>query len=78
MNSPSDFQITETPTLHFVATGDELRLSQDLQARLDDALRLAEEKAEVVAAAEAHRAASDRLHAASEPFHAASKGFDRA
>ncbi|HEV1286346.1 MAG TPA: hypothetical protein VNU44_13590 [Bryobacteraceae bacterium] len=61
MNSPSDFQITETPTLHFVATGDELRLSQDLQARLDDALRLAEEKAEVVAAAEAHRAASDRL-----------------
>ena len=61
MNSPSDFQITETPTLHFVATGDELQLSQDLQARLDDALRLAEEKPEVVAAAEAHCAVSDRL-----------------
>jgi hypothetical protein len=61
MNSPSDFQITETPTLHFVATGDELRLSRDLQARLDESLRLAEEKPEVVAAAEAHRAASDRL-----------------
>lgn len=61
MNSPSDFQITETPTLHFVATGDEQRLSQDLQARLDESLRQAEEKPEVVAAAEAHRAASDRL-----------------
>jgi len=61
MNSPSDFQITETPTLHFVATGDEQRLSQDLQARLDESLRQAEEKPEVVAAAEAHRVASDRL-----------------
>jgi hypothetical protein len=61
MNSPSDFQITETPTLHFVATGDELRLSQDLQTRLDEALRIAEEKPEVVAASEAHCAASDRL-----------------
>lgn len=61
MNSPPDFQITETPTLHFVATGDEQRLSQDLQARLDDALRLVEEKAEVVAATEGHRAASDRV-----------------
>ncbi len=61
MNSPSDFQITETPTLHFVATGDEQRLSQDLQARLDESLRQAEEKPDVVAAAEAHREASDRL-----------------
>ena len=61
MNSPSDFQITETPTLHFVATGDELRLSQDLQARLDDSLRLAEEKPEVVASRELHCAATDRL-----------------
>jgi hypothetical protein len=60
MNSPSDFQITETPTLHFVATADELRLSQDLLARLEESLRMAEEKPEVVAA-EAHSAASDRL-----------------
>ena len=61
MNSPPDFQITETPTLHFVATGDERRLSQDLQARLDLSLRQAEEKPEVTAAAAAHRAAWDRL-----------------
>ena len=61
MNSPSDFQITETPTLHFVATGDEQRLSDDLQSRLDESLRHAEEKADVLAAAGAHRAALDRL-----------------
>jgi hypothetical protein len=60
MNSPSDFHITETPTLHFVTTGDEQMLSHDLQARLDESLRQAAEKADV-AAAEAHRAASDRL-----------------
>jgi len=61
MNSPADFHITETPTLHFVATGDEQRLSQDLQARLDDSLRQAEEQPEVAAAVEATRAAEDRL-----------------
>jgi hypothetical protein len=61
MNSPPDFQITETPTLHFVATGDEQKLSHDLQARLDESLRHAEGKPEVIAAADAHRAASDRL-----------------
>ena len=61
MNSPSDLHITETPTLHFVTTGDEQALSHDLQARLDESLRQAEEKTGVMAAAEAHRAASDRL-----------------
>jgi UTP:GlnB (protein PII) uridylyltransferase len=61
MNSPPDFHITETPTLHFVATEDEQRLSQDLQARLDESLGQAEEKPEVKAAAEAARAAGDRL-----------------
>src|SRR5271170_1920593 len=61
MNSPPDFHITETPTLHFVATEDEQRLSQDLQARLEESLRQAEEQPEVTAAVEANRTATDRL-----------------
>jgi hypothetical protein len=61
MNSPADFHITETPTLHFVATEDEQRLSQDLQARLEESLGQAEEQAEVTAAVEATRVAADRL-----------------
>jgi hypothetical protein len=61
MNSPPDFQITETPTLHFVATEDEQRLSQDLQARLEESLHHAEEQAEVAVAVEATRAAGERL-----------------
>lgn len=61
MNSPADFYITETPTLHFVATGDEQRLSQDLEARLNESLLLAGEHPEVAAAAEANRALADRV-----------------
>ena len=61
MNSSADFHITETPTLHFVATEDEQRLSQDLQARLEESLRLADEQADVIAATEANRGAEDRL-----------------
>jgi hypothetical protein len=61
MNSSADFHITETPTLHFVATGDELQLSHDLQARLEESLKQAEEQTEVVAAVEANRAAEHRL-----------------
>jgi hypothetical protein len=61
MNSPSDFQITETPTLHFVATEDEQRLSHDLQARLDESLGQAEKQPEVIAAAELHAQAEERL-----------------
>ena len=61
MNSPPDFHITETPTLHFVATDDEQRLSQDLQARMEESLGQAEEQPEVMAAAESTRAAADRL-----------------
>lgn len=57
----SDFYITETPTLHFVATGDEQKLSHDLQARLDEALRQAGENPDVTAAAERNRAAGDRV-----------------
>jgi hypothetical protein len=61
MNSPPDFHITETTTLHFVATGDEQQLSQDLQTRLEESLGQAEEQAEVIAAVEAARATEDRL-----------------
>jgi hypothetical protein len=61
MNSPPDFHITETPTLHFVATEDEQQLSQDLQARLEESLGKAQEQREVKVAAEAARAAGDRL-----------------
>jgi hypothetical protein len=61
MNSPPDFQITETPTLHFVATEDEQKLSQDLQARLEEALGQAETQPEVMAAADAALAAGGRL-----------------
>jgi hypothetical protein len=53
MNSTADFHITETPTLHFVATDDEQKLSQDLQARLEESL--------VTAAAGANRGAQQRL-----------------
>lgn len=61
MNSPADFHITETPTLHFVATDDEQRLSQDLQARMEESLRLAEDQPDVIAAGEANRGAEHRL-----------------
>jgi hypothetical protein len=61
MHSPADFHITDTPTLHFVATEDEQQLTQDLQARLEDALRQAEEQPEVAAAFEATRVAEDLL-----------------
>jgi hypothetical protein len=61
MNSPPDFHITETPTLHFVATDDEQRLSHDLQARLEESLAQAERQPEVIAAMEATRAAANGL-----------------
>ncbi len=61
MDSPSDFHITETPTLHFVATEDEDRLSRDLQTRLEESLGQAEKRADVTAAADTHRAAGRRL-----------------
>src|SRR5579864_459175 len=61
MNSPADFHITETPTLHFVATGDEQRLSRDLDARLNESLKRVEEQPEVAAAVEANRKEADRV-----------------
>jgi len=53
--------IIETPTLHFVASEDEQRLSQDLQERLEESLRLAGEQPEVIAAAEASCGGGERL-----------------
>jgi hypothetical protein len=61
MNSPADFRISETPTLHFVATEDEQRLSQDLQARFEGSLKLADEHPDVIAATQANRAAEGTL-----------------
>jgi hypothetical protein len=61
MNSPTHFQITETPTLHFVSTEDENQLSQDLQARLEKSLQQADAQPEVIAALAANGAAKDRL-----------------
>lgn len=61
-NSPSDFHITETPTLHFVATEDEQRLSQDLQARLEESLRQAESTAEVIESVQVHLKAEARIN----------------
>jgi hypothetical protein len=61
MNSPPDFKITETPTLHFVANEDEAQLSQDLQTRLEESLRQAEAQPEMTTAVEATRSAEDRL-----------------
>jgi hypothetical protein len=57
-----DFHITETPTLHVVATGDEQRLSEDLQKRIEESLEQAGAQPGVLAAAELHRAASESLN----------------
>lgn len=73
MNSPPDFQITETPTLQFVSTEDEQKLAQDLHARLDESLKQAEEQPEVKAAAALHRAAAERL----EQLKKAERGLHR-
>ena len=56
-----DFHLTETPTLHVVSSGDDQKLSQDLQERLEESLRLAAEDPDSMAAAEANRAAEIRL-----------------
>ncbi len=54
------FDIARTPTLEAVATQDERVLAQDLQKRVEESLKVAEEQPEVVKAAEGHRAAEDR------------------
>ena len=55
------FDISRTPTLEAVATQDEQLLAQDLQKRVEEAIGSAESHEEIVAAAEGHRIAEDRL-----------------
>jgi hypothetical protein len=56
------FDHAQTPTLQVVATPDEQALSEDLQARVKESISEAEAQPEVAAAAEARRAAEERLH----------------
>jgi hypothetical protein len=58
---PTSFDIGRTPTLEAVATGDEQALAQDLQARVAELLKSAEEQPEVVEATESQRGAAERL-----------------
>lgn len=55
------FDIARTPTLQAVATGDERRLVEDLQERVEAAARQADELPEVRAAIEAQSRAEERL-----------------
>jgi hypothetical protein len=55
------FDIAQTPTLQAVATLDQNLLVEDLQQRVEAAVRQAEELPEVMAAAEAQRQAEERL-----------------
>jgi hypothetical protein len=54
------FDIGRTPTLHAVASGDERLLVQDLQKRVEESIRQAEARADVLQASESHRAAEER------------------
>lgn len=55
------FDIARTPTLQAVATGDEQQLVEDLQQRVEAAVRKAEETPAVVEAAEAEHQAQRQL-----------------
>jgi hypothetical protein len=55
------FDIARTPTLHAVATGDEQRLVEDLQERVESAIRHAAETTAVVEAVSAQRRAEQRF-----------------
>jgi hypothetical protein len=55
------FDIARTPTLHAVATGDEQQLVEDLQERVEAAIRQAAETPAVQEAAEAQRLAEQHL-----------------
>jgi hypothetical protein len=55
------FDIARTPTLHAVATGDEQQLIEDLQQRVEAAVRQAEEAPAVIEAAESQRQAEQHL-----------------
>src|SRR5262249_13921932 len=60
-NTPMSFEISKTPTLEAVATGDEARLAADLKARTAAGLELAEQQDSVRDAAQAHEAAREHL-----------------
>lgn len=55
------FDLAQTPTVEAVSTGDEALLAQDLQKRVEDSIRQAEESTEVTAAVEAQRVAIEKL-----------------
>ncbi len=55
------FDIARTPTLEAVATHDEQALAQNLQKRVDEAIRAAESAGDALAAIAAYREAEDRL-----------------
>jgi len=53
--------LARTPTLEAVATQDEHALAQDLQKRVDEAIAVAEARADVIEAGDAHRNADEIL-----------------
>jgi len=55
------YHLSQTPTLEAVAHGDEALLAQDLEARVEEAVKLAESAPEVAEALAAQAAAADRL-----------------
>jgi hypothetical protein len=67
------FYLAETPTLEAVATEDEQVLAQDLQARVAEAVALAESGGPVCDALGAQKAAQDRL----EQLRAAERALNR-
>jgi hypothetical protein len=67
------FYLAETPTLEAVATEDEQVLAQDLQARVAEAVALAESGGSVCDALGAQKAAQDRL----EQLRAAERALNR-
>ncbi|MCU1335387.1 MAG: hypothetical protein JWO19_968 [Bryobacterales bacterium] len=67
------FYLAETPTLEAVATEDERVLTQDLQARVAEAVQQAESLGPVCEAASAHQHAQDRL----ERLRAAERALNR-
>lgn len=60
-NKAMSYQLSQTPTLEAVASADEALLAQDLQARVEEAVKLAEGSPEVTAALEAQAYAAERL-----------------
>jgi hypothetical protein len=55
------YQLSQTPTLEAVATGDEAALAQDLNARVEEAVKCALQSPEVAEAIQTQTLAADRL-----------------